>query len=162
MAVDRQAQELAGCATIDGDLLIYGPALTSLAPLASLEAVRGDLVIGPTASLRTLSGLEDLRRIDGNLRIEETMRLASAALPALAVVGGSVRVEDNRDLALVRIPGLERVDGDLVVQDNPTIVGVELGPAARIVGERFVQTETELEAEAEAEAETETEAETDG
>jgi|GEM_PF-6317410 len=173
VTVDREAQELGGCVTIDGDLLIYGPTLSSLAPLDSLSTVRGDLVIGPTASLRTLNGLGNLQSVSGDVRVEETLRLDSVTLAGLVEVGGSLRIENNRDLAVVAVPALQTVGRHLFIDDNPDLLDVNLGPTASVGGERFVQTEdgngngdgtdvdVEVDADADADA-SEVDAEGDG
>lgn len=125
-AVDRDAvvvRSMAGLkracrdgGVVTGDLHIEGRRIHDTAALRCLRRVGGDLIVRHTG-LRTLSGLDRLEVVGGDLRIEGNPML-SVLEPwtALRVVGGDLRVE--RDDRLARgpaAPALTRVHGELRV-----------------------------------------------
>lgn len=97
-AFDDDPTHLEQCAEI-GNVSVRGSD-GNLDFLANVEAM-GALVIGPTTRLQTLSGLESLARVDGDLVMFDNEGLASLeALGALRRVGGGLVIEDAPSLSL--------------------------------------------------------------
>ena len=119
-----------------------------LKPLAQLATIDGDLVIGPTVGIDTVS-LGGLRTVGGNVRvvsngllqgvflprleqagrieIEGNVALTTVSLPRLARVDGAVRVTDNAELALLDVPVLAVIDQALVLAADPKLELVDAG-----------------------------------
>jgi len=116
--------------------------------LAALATITGDLVIGPTVGIDTVS-LGGLRTVGGNVRvvsngllqgvflprleqagrieIEGNVALTTVSLPRLARVDGAVRVTDNAELALLDVPVLAVIDQALVLAADPKLELVDAG-----------------------------------
>ena len=127
-----------GCNIVEGDVEISGDEITNLDSLFVLTAIEGDLYIGFTtalmsltgldnvtsvgqtvriymnASLESLSGLDNLETIAQNLRITNNDALADiTALHKLTSVGENLRIYMNA--ALTSLSGLDNVSS---VGDN--------------------------------------------
>ena len=68
---DQELAGLVGCRRIDGDLLVSG--VSTLSPLASLEAVRGTLAVRASTA-DSLRGLEQLCSVSGLVTTEAAAR----------------------------------------------------------------------------------------
>ena len=130
--------EVAACGELAGSLTIRGAAVADLSALAPLEAVRGDLVIGPTFDLDVVA-VEGVRQVGGALRVVSNGLATGVFLPRLEHAG-SVEVAGNVGIAGVSLPALRTIDGDLVVEDNPNLERFDadalesVGGAIRIQG----------------------------
>ena len=135
----RQADvaEVAACGELHGSLTIRGAAVADLSALASLETVRGDLVIGPTFDLDVVS-VEGVRRIGGALRVVSNGLATGVFLPRLEHAG-SVEVAGNVAIAGVSMPALRSIDGDLVVEDNPSLERLDTGALESVGGATRIQ-----------------------
>jgi hypothetical protein len=96
-------QALKGVQTITGNLVVNGPALTSLVGLESLLTIGGDLVIQNNPKLKKLSG---------------------SALSNLLTVGGQILISNNASLVDINLPSLTRA-GALIVFDNPVLAHID-------------------------------------
>ena len=105
---------LAGFRKLTGSLTIRmdtdaGDDMTSLAPLACLEEITGDLTIEDTQHLSNLDGLDRLGHLGGSLEVQRNAALAQVdALAALRKVDGSELVLDHNS-ALTSVAGLSGI-----------------------------------------------------
>lgn len=127
ITTQAELELMTGCESVSGTLALVQD-VTSLAPLASLREVGGDLRIGDpegaaTPGLDTLAGLEALETIGGGLYIDSVQSLGSiAALGNLRFVH-ELRVYALPALAsLEGLQGIEELDGTLVLGDMPLLV----------------------------------------
>ena len=139
---DQELAGLVGCRQIDGDLLVSG--VSSLSPLASLEAVRGTLAVRASTA-DSLRGLEQLRSVSG-LALEENpelddisaleslesaQRLSFVGNPKLSTPSGLSRlseleqlvVRESAFLSLHGLEGLTRI-GSVQIQHNPKLISL--------------------------------------
>ena len=139
---DQELAGLVGCRRIEGDLVVSG--VSSLSPLASLEAVSGTLAVrGSTAE--SLGGLERLRSVEGlaleqNQKLDDisalesldsAKRLSFVGNPRLSRPTGLSRlseleqlvVRDTAFLSLHGLEGLTRIDS-LQIQNNPKLISL--------------------------------------
>lgn len=132
VVVQSQADvaRLAGCARLPGGLAIRSGAPLDLGPLAGLEEVRGDLVIGPTLAVGGIGGFSRLRAVGGALRVSSNGSATGAWFPALERAG-AVEVVGNVSLAELVLPRLAAVDGDVVIRSNPSLQLVDAGALTR-------------------------------
>jgi hypothetical protein len=128
--VDEEAAALAGCAAITGDLVI-GPsfALSSVTALERIEEVGGSLEIASNAALAGVF-LPGLRRVAGSVTIESNLQAETVSLHHLIDVGGDLVVEGNRSLVRLDLSALATVRGRLQVSDHPVLDSVSLDALA--------------------------------
>ena len=87
--------------SIDGDLVVEGAAINTLASLSCLREVTGDVQVLET-SLVDVSGLESLETIGGTLRFYRNASLTQIDdLSALTAVGAYIYFESNVSLTQV-------------------------------------------------------------
>jgi hypothetical protein len=127
--VVRTAEDLAalrGVCAIDGDLLLSDLPDASLAPLASLQAVRGDLAITGCDALHDLSGLDALRYVGGTLRVLDNAALRSVGgLERLETLRGGLAIQCDNLESLGALTALERVGGTLAITGSPRLASLE-------------------------------------
>jgi uncharacterized protein YunC (DUF1805 family) len=131
---DAELERYGHCATIAGDLDVTG--VTSVEPLRRLRAVDGTLSIHRTERLYSLSGLENLRRVD-TLRIEQNRGLISiGSLNALAhaekvSIVANPRLSGSRGL----MDGLKRAAAEITMLNNAGLraEGVAMGSRASML-----------------------------
>ncbi|NRB48634.1 MAG: T9SS type A sorting domain-containing protein [Saprospiraceae bacterium] len=88
------------CTQIPGQLVISGPDITDLSPLANITSIEGYLIIGFNATLADLQGLSNLQSVGGNFTVGINPALPSLnGLTALNNVGGDLLVTNNGLLA---------------------------------------------------------------
>jgi hypothetical protein len=139
---DQELAGLAGCRRIESDLVVSG--VSSLAPLASLEAVRGTLAVRASTA-ESLRGLEQLRSVSG-LALEENpelddieslesletaQHLSFVGNPKLSTPSGlsqlseldQLVVRDSAFLSLHGLEGLTRV-GSVQIQNNAKLISL--------------------------------------
>jgi hypothetical protein len=158
LAGPEHVARLAGCPRAAAVTIRTGAAL-DLGPLGALEAIDGDLVIGPSVGLAG-AALPALRSVGGALRvvangdlralrlprleragrvsIEANSALATLSMPRLREVGGALIVSGNPDLELLDAGALEAVGAELAITDNGSLVLIE---AARLVHAGSVRVE---------------------
>jgi hypothetical protein len=150
MRSDDDAAALEGCQIYEGRIRVNG-FITDDAPLASLRVVRGSIAtsgydmsveaiegfdnvewVGELHflgdGLRELSGVANLRKVGGLLRLDSQQSLTSLdGLERLQIVGGSFSIAGNSNLtSLDGLAALERVNGDLSIRDNPKLPREEI------------------------------------
>lgn len=125
-----------GCTEIGGDVEISGADITSLAGLAGITAVGGDLLIYNNDVLTNLSGLGALTAIGGDLAIGANLNacfcpLGNATLASLegleqlTSIGGGLYVYKNPLLTtFTGLNNLTSIGGDLSIADNTTLVSL--------------------------------------
>jgi hypothetical protein len=113
VASAEQLTALGGCARLPG-LTIRSAAPIDLAPLAALEVVDGDLVVGPTLALTSI-GLPALRQVGGRLAVVANGAVAGVFAPALTSVG-ALEVTDDAALTTLSVPRLAEVTGALTIR----------------------------------------------
>lgn len=107
VAAQEDVVALARCARLGG-LVVRSGAPLDLAALAGLVEVTGDVSIGPTLSLSSLS-LPALQTIGGTLRISGNGALGGVLLPAL-VNAPRLELEHNAALTSAALPRLSRAE----------------------------------------------------
>jgi hypothetical protein len=114
-----------GVTKVEGSLIVELD-ISNLEPLSCLETVTGDLVFGDPYSLHSLSHLEYLRTVGGDLILEATLVPDIQTLSGLGQVGGSVRIIYNLHLErLVGLDGLLSVGENLVIEGNDRVAQCE-------------------------------------
>jgi hypothetical protein len=119
---------LARCASLRSLTVRSGAAL-ELAGLTALEAVAGDVSIGPTVAV-DLVELRELRRIGGTLRIAGNGALSGVFLPRLETVG-RIEIEDNPALTTVAMPQLTQVRGLLRLANDADLEAISMNSLRR-------------------------------
>lgn len=128
---DEDVAAVAGCARLPG-LAIRTGAPISLAPLTGLVAIDGDLTIGPTVGVTTLS-FPAVAAISGKLRIAGNGDLTGVFLPALRRVA-TVEIADDVSLTTVSLPALTTIDGPLVLLRVPALELVDTSALVEVAG----------------------------
>ena len=127
IATQDDAAQLAGCKRARGVAIRTG-ATVDLAPLAQLEEITGDLVIGPTVGLEE-AGLNGLEHVGGAIRVSDNASLHGLYLPRL-LDAGRIVIDANQGLRTIALPRVAAVHGALAVTDNPKL---ELFTASQLV-----------------------------
>lgn len=122
---------LATCARVPG-LVVRTAAPVDLSSLTDLIAIDGDLAIGPTLSISTLS-IPAVRELRGALRVSGNGDLTGLFLPALATAG-AVEIVDDPSLASISAPALAAIDGGLTLARLPALELVDTSSLARVGG----------------------------
>lgn len=123
---DAEVQLIEGYETIQGSVALLD-GVTDLSPLYALTRITGSLRIEDTSTLPSLTGLEQLTTIGGDLAIRGSTFAALSELESLTAVEG-VHIEETTQLqdlrALSRVTALSR---NLVVQDSTlaSLAGLE-------------------------------------
>jgi len=116
------------------------------AALKACTSVGGDLAVGPSFALRSLSGLARIERVAGELDVSGNLELTGVYLPALTAIDGDLVVENNRQVATVSLHRLVEVKGDLTVRDNRELLRLDLGALRRVGGRLEVSGHPQLDA----------------
>jgi hypothetical protein len=110
---DADIAALAGCIQLPR-VLIRTAAPVDLSKLTALVAIEGDLVIGPTLGLTTIT-IPALQHVSGTVRISANGDLTGVFLPALRMTT-ALELVGNPSLVSLSAPALERVHGFLLEQ----------------------------------------------
>jgi hypothetical protein len=129
----ESAGELRGCAVVAGDLRIRTGAALDLSALAGVERIDGDLVIGPTLGLDSVSAFGALRAVSGTVRLVANGDIGSAFFPALERAG-AVELDGNLALMQAMFPALREVGRDVIIRGNSVLELVDLGALATAGG----------------------------
>jgi hypothetical protein len=140
------AEVLDGAICVDGDLILDGVEASTLA-FGSLQRIAGDLVVGGSPGLESLS-MPNLRTVDGEvltinddfagnpslreldlplletaagLRVVANPALANLTLTELAVVDGPLAIVETLQLEELVLPRLAEVHGDLNIPLNGAV-----------------------------------------
>jgi hypothetical protein len=122
------AEPRAGCGAADRVLIADEADLAAVAGCASL----------PTLTVRTaaavdLARLTRLVAIEGDLAIGPTLGITSISLPALERVGGGVRIAGNGDLQTLLLPAL-RTATDVEIVGNPSLTSISAPALGQVHG----------------------------
>ena len=101
------------------DIAIRTGASLDLAPLAKLERIDGDLVIGPSVGLEEI-GLNGIEHVGGAIRVSDNAAMHGLYLPRL-IDAGRVVVDGNPALRTIAMPRISTIRGPFVVADNPRL-----------------------------------------
>jgi hypothetical protein len=118
IATQDDVASFAGC-THARDIAIRTGASVDLGPLAKLERIDGDLVIGPTVGLEEV-GLNGLEHVGGAVRVSDNTSMHGLYLPRL-IDAGRIVVDGNPGLRTIAMPRIAAIHGPLVVADNPRL-----------------------------------------
>ncbi len=115
------------CTQIPGQLVISGPDITDLSPLANITSIEGYLIIGFNATLADLQGLSNLQSVGGNFTVGINPALPSLnGLSALNSVGGTLTVGLIPNLNnLQGLNNLQFVGGSLVLSELSAIQNLD-------------------------------------
>lgn len=137
------ADRLAGCAVVRGDLVVAGAGEIDLTPLGALVRIEGNLHVGPTLALNSIDGFGALQVVGGHLELVENFSATGAYFGALERVGGSVRVRANPGFDNVALGRLAAVGASVWVVDNPSLARLDIGAVVQ-VGRDLVVTDNPL------------------
>ena len=132
----------AGC-TRARNVVIHTGATVDLAPLAHLDEIRGDLVIGPTVGIEE-AGLNGLEHVGGAIRVTDNAAMHGLYLPRL-IDAGRVVIDGNRGLRTVALPRAHEIHGAFVVTDNPKLELVTATELVQIDRELVIAGQPKLE-----------------
>jgi hypothetical protein len=123
---DAELVRYDGCERIDGDLLVVG--VSSLAPLASLVQVNGELRIEHTQRLYSLAGLESLRGVR-ELELRDNAGLISGAAMRSLTQVGHLTIARNPRLSGARslMHALEQSGAELELEHNAGLAAEGVG-----------------------------------
>lgn len=121
--------EAAACSRVAGSLIIYG-GVTDLSPLACLRELGNQLYV-EGVDIRSLSGLSNLERVEGELEVGWT-GLTTLGLESLVYVN-YLSLYENDDLVTLDLPNLELIEGGLGAHYNPLLSTCELESLAQEV-----------------------------
>ena len=122
---------LAGCARLPG-LTVRTATAVDLGALTALVAIDGDLMIGPSLAVTSLS-LPALAEITGRLRVAGNGDLTALFLPALRRAG-AVELEGDPALVSVSAPALVTIAGHLLLARLPALELIDTRALARVGG----------------------------
>ena len=150
LATQDDVAAFAGCKRAVGLSIRTGAAI-DVSPLGELDEITGDLAIGPTVGVESIT--LRVRRVGGSVRatgntslfglflpllehagridVDANARLATLSARRLAGVTESIIITDNRALALVDLPALVVVGNELVISGDPALELVDMPRLAR-------------------------------
>lgn len=140
LASREDVARLAGCKQA-GPVTIRTAGALDLSALARLEAIEGDLVVGPSVGLEELA-LPRLVRIRGKLRVTANGNLRGVFLPKLEAAA-RVEIEDNVAVSTVALPRLARTDA-LVIRGDAELELVDLSALTAVAGELVLENNPKL------------------
>lgn len=132
---------LAGCSRAGAVTIRTGGAL-ELAPLGTLEAIDGDLAIGPSVGLAGAE-LAGLREVGGTIRVVGNGDLRALRLPQLERAG-RISIEGNSALANLALPRLREVREALIIAANPELEIVDIGALEGVGAELAITSNASL------------------
>lgn len=133
------------CTVFTGNLTIRGADIKTLAPLAKLQRVTGNLVIAGAFALDAISGLDGLQEVGGDFTVVGNPIATGVFFPKLAKVVGKVSVRSNDAALTVSLHKLVSVGGDLVVTGNDSLLRLDLSILGQVGGALSVKDNAKLE-----------------
>ena len=125
--IDSFQANYPGCSLIEGNVIITGNEINSLAGLSQIGQINGDLEIIDVDSLINLTGLESLGTIWGNLSIYNNIVLND--ITALGTLKGTIHnlvISDNNNLnSLNGLEGLTDIGFNLAVVNNDLLTSLD-------------------------------------
>ena len=122
--IDNFQSNYPGCTEIEGNITIYGNAITNLNGLNVLNSIGGNLIIGNPMggndNLTNLSGLENVQYIGGELDLFYNNALTSlAGLEGLTTIAGNLRICGNHTLTdIMPLENISEFSGILEISNN--------------------------------------------
>lgn len=125
------------CTQINGDVIIDGVNITSLAGLANIITITGAVEIREVSNLTSLNGLQNLETVGTDFILREVEDLTNIeALTSLTSVGGEFTLRSCPEL--VSLDGIENVASvglGLIVRDCESLISIEGLTGVTFVGE---------------------------
>ena len=121
--INNFAVNYPGCTAIDGNVTIeesMAGNITSLAGLAQLLSLNGDLIIQNNTDLHNLNGLENINFINGELSIKNNEDLENVAgLNGFNSISSHINIENNPSLnTIAGLSNLFFAGGNVTIFDN--------------------------------------------
>ncbi len=130
--VDDFSINYPGCTVISGDLTIFEgftDPIMNLNGLSQIEMVTGNLTFGDFLNIPTLTGLNNLTSVGGNLSLNNSRLTNLNGLENLSSIGGDLTCEFNYFLTDISgLQSLSSLGGDIFLWENsvlPNLVGLE-------------------------------------
>jgi len=131
----QAAVDAFNCTVVEGFLDVLGADVTDLTPLRGLTHVGGRLNLQVNHVLTSLSGLEDLESVGGNVYINLTQLQNLDGLRSLQTVGDDFVLDGNASLENVDgLAALTSVGRDLYIFENPQLTDLDGLTALTTVG----------------------------
>jgi hypothetical protein len=115
LSLPEDVTKFAGCKKASGIVIRTG-ATIDVTPLADLEEISGDLVVGPTVGVDSIA-FNGLLEVGGTIRVANNGSLRGLFLPRLERAG-RIEVDNNAVLSTISVPRLATVKGAMVITDN--------------------------------------------
>ena len=125
--VDDFLSDNPSCTEIEGNVLIQGDDINSLAAFSNIISINGDLTIRICDSLPNLEGLNNLTSIGGKLYIDQNPSLNSiAGLNYLTSIDGSFTIRICDMLTnLDGLNNLQSINGKLYIRNNDALENLD-------------------------------------
>jgi hypothetical protein len=136
-----------GCHVITGGIYIEGTAISSLAGLAQIDTIWGNLEFKNT-KLATLQGLQNLRFLGGTLRLSgiTAADFSFAGLSKLNFIGGDLEIGfDNPVASFVGLGKLDSIGGDLLFRNCKSVKTCAGLENLKTIGRDFFNGGSEIE-----------------
>jgi hypothetical protein len=127
LSLPEDVKKFAGCERASGIQIRTG-ATIDVAPLSDLEEITGNLSVGPTVGVESIS-FNGLVRVGGTIHVANNGSMHGLFLPRLEYAG-RIEVDNNAVLTTISMPRLAHVEGSLVITDNASL---ELITTTRLV-----------------------------
>lgn len=135
LGLQEEVGKVAGCSHLSGIEIRTG-ATVDVTPLRELEEISGDLSIGPTVGVDSIS-FNGLLRVGGTIRVVSNSSLRGLFLPRLESVG-RIEVENNVVLTTISVPRLAAVQNSIVIANNPALELISAGVLSSVGGELVI------------------------
>jgi len=126
-----------GITKLEGNLVIGSTegqdSISSLETLSGLKVITSSLIINPTFSGASLSGLDKLEQV-GAIEIGAVENLKDAGFPALKSILSGLTITKSKITSL-EFPVLENIDSHIDLEDNDSITGIACPRLKTIIGD---------------------------
>lgn len=139
--IDAMARTYPGCTVLEGNLVIQEArpgAIRQLTGLNNLREINGNLIVRLNRDLTNLSGLNNLTRISGELNIQSNGQLVNlSGLNRLTYIGSQAMILSNPGMtSLTGLNSLTTINGTFYLKKNPSLASVsDLGQLRTINGD---------------------------
>ena len=126
MQIDSFQINYPNCSMVEGDIEISGDDITNLDSLVVLTVIDGDLFVGYTTMLASLSGLNNVTSIGQTIRIYMNSALTSlSGLDNIVTIGQNLRITNNDVLANINaLSSLTSVGENLRIYMNSELTSL--------------------------------------
>ena len=116
---EQKLREIFGYSSVAGDVLVKDTQLENLDGLRSLRRIGGDLIVEDNARLKSMNGIRGVSAVGGNILISDNSALANLhGLSSIGDVSGNVRIANNKSLQLLRGAEYIRAQGSFELVNN--------------------------------------------